>query len=66
MRLFREFNESQNVLHNHPHTLVALTLAVCLYGDANLCKLDVHSIFEPRGEFRTQSNIYDEALCKIS
>ena len=38
-----------------------------LYGDANLCKLEVHIIFVilVRDVFRTQLNIYDEAFEKI-
>ena len=37
-----------------------------LYGETNLCKLEVHSIFAilARGVFRTQSNIYDGAFHK--
>ena len=37
-----------------------------LYGDTNLCNLEVHSIFAilARGVLRTQSNIYDGVFCK--
>ena len=38
----------------------------CLYGDSNLYKLQVHSIFAilARGVFRTQLNTCDRTFCK--
>ena len=40
----------------------------CLYGDTNLCKLEVHSLFAilVRDVFRTQLNNYDEAFLENS
>ena len=49
--------------------MVLSSLAVeCLYGDTNLCKLEVHNIIAIliRDVFRTQLNIYDGAFCQNS